>query len=195
MGLKKPAQGQVRVFGIDILKHPEKHLRRIGVQLQETKVFTKLTGRDYLEFFSRLYRHTLPVEDLIRQQDLQEFVDKPLGQVSGGQKQRIILALAIINDPDLIILDEPTIGLDPLARREFWSFIRKLQSSGKTLLFTTHYMDEVQALASQVIVLSRGKVVANGTPEQIIRLHNQSESSSLDDAYEVLVGQTQGAIA
>jgi ABC-2 type transport system ATP-binding protein len=192
MGLKKPDTGTVKVLGIDILKHPQKHLTRIGVQLQETKIFTKLTGRDYLTFFSQLYEATMPIEEVIEKLNLHDFVDQRIDDVSGGQKQRISLGLAIINNPELIILDEPTVGLDPIARKQFWHFIRALQSDGKTLLFTTHYMDEVRSLASQVLVLAGGKVIANGSPDEIVSQCTQSQQATLDDAYEILIEQSEG---
>ncbi|MBF7073486.1 ABC transporter ATP-binding protein [Glaciecola sp. MH2013] len=195
MGLKKPQSGSVSVLNIDILKHPQQHLSKIGVQLQETKVFSKLSGRDYLQFFSRLYAETLAIEEIIAKLDLEDFIDQRIDNISGGQKQRIALGLAIINNPDLIILDEPTVGLDPIARKQFWRFIKALQSDGKTLLFTTHYMDEVRSLASHVVVLANGTVVAQGTPDEIVRYSTENQQATLDDAYEILIEQSAGAQA
>jgi ABC-2 type transport system ATP-binding protein len=187
MGLRKPDSGTISVFGKDIIKKPKSHLVRLGVQLQETKVFVKLTGREYLEFFARIFPNPMDIEELITRLDMKEFIDKRLNSVSGGQKQRVALALSIINNPDIILLDEPTVGLDPLARKEFWRFIQRLKNDGKTLIFTTHYMDEAQALASHVIMLTKGKVVANGSPDEIIKKINSSKVITLDDAYEHLV--------
>lgn len=195
MGLRTADSGTVKVFNVDIAKHPKSHLKRIGVQLQETKVFPKLSGREYLNFFEKLYDNPLSVDAVIEQLDMQTFIDKPLDKVSGGQKQRVALALSIINDPDLIILDEPTVGLDPIARKEFWRFIRNLQSDGKTLLFTTHYMEEAQALASQVVMLAKGRIVAAGSPQHIVDSCQHIASATLDDAYTYLVEQSQGALA
>ena len=180
MGLRLPDSGQVRVLGHDVLKDPRGHLARIGVQLQDANLFKLLTVREYLHFFARLYPTHADLDQLATEFALDEMLDKRVSKLSGGQKQRVALAPALVNDPELVILDEPTTGLDPIARREFWSLIRRQSQRGRTVLFTTHYMDEARELAHQVLMISAGRVVAEGTPQQLIE---RAGNTTLDDAY------------
>jgi ABC-2 type transport system ATP-binding protein len=184
MGLRRPDSGTVRVLGIDIVRHPRAHVAQLGVQLQESRLFAKLRVREYLEFFADLYGRPLAIGAVAESLGLQTFLEKRIIDISGGQRQRVALALAIINDPTILILDEPTVGLDPITRREFWKLIRQLQGAGKTVLFTTHYMEEAQALATEILMISHGRIVAHGTSQEIVdaaRCHG--EAASLDDAY------------
>ena len=180
MGLRLPDRGLVHVLGHDVLKDPRSHLARIGVQLQDANLFKLLTVREYLSFFARLYPTHADLGQLATEFALDDMLDKRVSKLSGGQKQRVALALALVNDPEFVILDEPTTGLDPIARREFWELIRRQSQRGRTVLFTTHYMDEAQALADKVLMISAGRVVAEGTPRQLIE---RAGSSTLDDAY------------
>jgi ABC-2 type transport system ATP-binding protein len=194
MGLRRPDRGRVTVLGCDVVRNPRGHVERLGVQLQETRLFTKLTPREFLNFFSRIYPRLLPIEEVARRLDLTAFLDRDIGSLSGGQRRRVALALAVINDPDVIILDEPTVGLDPIARLEFWRFIRQLREDGKTLLFSTHYMEEAEALATEVLMISGGRLIAQGTAEEIIALAQAGGTTTLNEAYEYLVlGTRAGA--
>ena len=180
MGLRLPDAGQVNVLGHDVLKNPRGHLARIGVQLQDANLFKLLTVREYLDFFARLYPTHADLDNLAREFALTELLDVRVGKLSGGQRQRVALALALVNDPELVILDEPTTGLDPIARREFWALIRRQSQRGRTVLFTTHYMDEAKELADQVLMISAGRLVAEGSADQLIA---RAGSANLDDAY------------
>lgn len=180
MGLRLPDSGQVQVLGHDVLKDPRGHLARIGVQLQDANLFKLLTVREYLHFFARLYPAHADLDQLAEEFALTDMLDKRVSKLSGGQKQRVALALALVNDPELVILDEPTTGLDPIARREFWALIRRQSRRGRTVLFTTHYMDEARELADRVLMISAGRLVAAGTPDQLIE---RAGSATLDDAY------------
>ncbi|EKE87547.1 ABC transporter [Idiomarina xiamenensis 10-D-4] len=191
LNLKKPEQGAVSVFGIDILKHRKKHLPRVGAHLQEVRLFPKVSARDFLHFFQQLYQKTADVNEIIEALELTEFVDKKIGQLSGGMRQRVSLALALVNDPDLVLLDEPTVGLDPIARQEFWRLIQKLQASGKTILFTTHYMEEATTLADRVVMLHQGRVVFNGAPHDVISKAEEI-GGNLDQAYSHYVQAANG---
>jgi len=186
MGLRRPDEGRVEVLGQDIVRFPRAHVDKIGVQLQETRLFEKVSARSYIEFFRKLYSEALSTDILAKRFDLGEFLDVPIGRLSGGQRQRIALALAILNDPELVILDEPTVGLDPLARRDFWRLIGSLRSEGKTLLFTTHYMEEAEALADRIVMIASGRVVANGSATDIVRSASDRGASDLNSAYEIL---------
>ncbi len=180
MGLRLPDGGTVQVLGHDVLKEPRGHLSRIGVQLQDANLFKLLTVREYLHFFAKLYPRHADLDRLADEFALTDMLDKRVSKLSGGQKQRVALALALVNDPELVILDEPTTGLDPIARREFWSLISRQKTQGRTVLFTTHYMDEARELADRVLMISAGRLVASGTPAQIVE---RAGSATLDDAY------------
>ncbi len=194
MGLRAPAQGQVVVGGSTVTQGERGYIARLGVQLQETRFFPSLTGREYLDFFARLYPRTIPRAQLIDELGLGGFISQPMGKMSGGQRQRIALALAVINDPEIVILDEPTVGLDPIARRDFWAIIARLNDHGRrTLLFSTHYMDEATAIASHVLMLASGRVIANGTVAAIVDQARDDGATNLDDAYNILVGRSSGS--
>jgi ABC-2 type transport system ATP-binding protein len=121
--------------------------------------------------FARLYPESMPMEDLIRDFRLEELLGRETKRLSGGQRQRLLLAIALINNPDIVFLDEPTTGLDPHARRDFWSLIEKIKQQGKTILLTTHYMEEAYALCDQIIIMDTGKIIARGTPNDLLRQH------------------------
>ena len=192
MGLRRPDSGSVRVLGVDVCANPRGHVERLGVQLQESRLFPRLTPREYLQFFARLYQHSLPFEVICEELDLHPLLDRRIGQLSGGQRQRVALALAILNDPALVILDEPTVGLDPITRREFWELIQRLRGRGKTILFSTHYMEEAQVLADEILMISQGRLVAFGTaPELIAAARRLGDASTLDDAYALFAKQHQ----
>ena len=195
MGLRVPETGEVVVLGNDVIAKPKGHVKKIGVQLQESKLFFRLTPREYLRFFSRLYDNPLNPEEVAERLQISQVLDKPIRNLSGGQRQRVGLALAIINDPDLIILDEPTAGLDPIARREFWALLRSLNADGKTILFSTHYMDEAHELASQIVMIANGEVVAKGTAKQLIAATGEPRAANLDEAYEYYANRSNGVAA
>ena len=182
MGLRTPDAGQVQVLGHDVVKNPRGHVARIGVQLQESNLFKLLTVREYLAFYAKLYPRSVDLQQLAEELGLTPMLDTRVGKLSGGQKQRVSLALALINDPELVILDEPTVGLDPIMRREFWKLIQRQSRNGRTVLFTTHYMDEAHALADQVLMISNGELVASGSALQLIERAGAG-SLTLDDAY------------
>lgn len=190
MGLRAADEGHVEVLGDDVTAGKRGYVSRLGVQLQESKFFPNLTGMEYLRFFRSLYPVTMPIDSLVEQLDLGAFISKPIRAMSGGQRQRIALALAVINDPDIVILDEPTVGLDPIARRSFWDIIRRLHAGGRrTLLFSTHYMEEAAAIASDVLMISEGSLIASGGLADVIA---GAGAANLDDAYNRLVSKRTG---
>jgi ABC-2 type transport system ATP-binding protein len=144
---------------------------RSGIQFQETALQEKLTVRELLALFGSLYPTTASVPELMKLCDLGEFIDRDFKKLSGGQRQRVLLAIALVNDPDIVFLDEPTTGLDPQARRNFWELVRLIKGRGKTLLLTTHYMEEAYALCDEVAIMDRGRVIAQGEPDHLLKKH------------------------
>lgn len=193
MGLRRADQGSVSVLGCDP-SVDRSYVSRIGVQIQQTKFFGSLSGRDYIRFFERVYPVCLSMEVMLEEFELKGFIDSPLDKISGGERQRIALALAMINNPEFVILDEPTVGLDPIMRREFWTVIRRAHAGGrKTLLFSTHHMEEAEALASRVIMLAGGRIVAQGSVAQLVSMAGGA-AKNLDDAYNILVTKSAGGV-
>ena len=166
-GFREPSSGTVTVLGFDPADNTREFKEQIGIVLQETSVETELSVREALTIYGALYPRRRPVDELIDIVGLEEKADARVKTLSGGQKRRLELALGIVGDPELIFLDEPTTGFDPSARRRAWTVIENLSSLGKTILLTTHYMDEAQNLADRVAVISGGEIVAAGTPETL----------------------------
>ena len=142
---------------------------RLGIQLQETQLSDKLTVMETVRLFRSFYQHGRAVDDVIALVQLGEKTKGRVGQLSGGQKQRLALACALVGDPELLFLDEPTTGLDPQARRQLWELIDQFRATGRTTLLTTHYMDEAERLCDRVAIMDHGKVIALGTPKELIR--------------------------
>lgn len=166
-GYRRRTSGSVEVLGFDPADNARSFRERIGVVLQETSVERDLSVREALEIYGKIYPRRLPVDHLIDIVGLADKADARVKALSGGQKRRLEVALGIVGDPDLVFLDEPTTGFDPSARRQAWTVIENLASLGKTILLTTHYMDEAQHLADRVIVINEGRIVAEGTPETL----------------------------
>jgi len=165
LGLMPPHAGRVRVFGGDPT-NPENRLRT-GAMLQVGRVPETLRVREHIDLFSSYYPDPLPSAEVLAAAGLEKLADRKYAELSGGQKQRVLFALAICGNPDLLFLDEPTVGLDVEARRLLWEEIRSLVSRGKTVLLTTHYLQEADALADRIAVINRGEIIAQGTPAEI----------------------------
>jgi len=165
LGLLQPNGGKVRIFGGDPV-NPENRMRT-GAMLQVGRVPETLRVREHIDLFSSYYVNPMRRSDVLAVAGLEKLSDRKFGELSGGQKQRVLFALAICGNPDLLFLDEPTVGLDVEARRMLWDEIRQLVQRGKTVLLTTHYLQEADALADRVAVLNKGEIVAEGTPAEI----------------------------
>ena len=165
LGLLQPNSGKVRVFGGDPV-NPQNRMRA-GAMLQVGKVPETLKVREHIDLFSSYYPNPLPLHEVLAAAGLERLSDRKFGDLSGGQRQRTLFALAICGNPDLLFLDEPTVGLDVEARRALWEEIRRLVELGKTVLLTTHYLEEADALADRVAVISQGAIIAEGTPAEI----------------------------
>src|SRR5947207_4640103 len=170
-GLRAPDRGAVRVLGLD----PQRDLRalqeRIGVQLQEAQLQKRITLREAVDFWASLYRKPVNGDRLIERLGLSDKRNAWFMTLSGGQKQRLFIAVALINDPELVFLDELTTGLDPQARRAIWDLVRGIRGRGKTVFLTTHLMEEAERLCDRVAIIDRGRIIDIGTPEELIRRH------------------------
>ena len=165
LGLMTSDSGKVRVFGDDPV-NPETRIRT-GAMLQVGRVPETLRVREHIDLFSSYYPSPMRPEDVLAAAGLEELRDRQFGELSGGQRQRVLFALAVCGNPDLLFLDEPTVGLDVEARRLLWEQIRRLVSRGKTVLLTTHYLQEADALADRIVVINQGEIIAQGSPAQI----------------------------
>jgi ABC-2 type transport system ATP-binding protein len=166
-GYRGRSGGEVRVLGLDPAHVDRGWRERIGIVLQESKMHPELTVRESLELFAGYYRSPRDVADTIGLTGLSEKADDRVGRLSGGQQRRLDVALALIGDPELLFLDEPTTGFDPSARRRAWKVVASLRDLGKTVFLTTHYMEEAQALADRVAIIAAGRIVAQGSPGEL----------------------------
>jgi ABC-2 type transport system ATP-binding protein len=167
-GLLEPTSGEVEVLGRTWQSHPRELREWLGISLQETRLSEKLTVRETLQLFSSFYRRPTPVEAVLDELSLQEKADALVGKLSGGQKQRLAVATALVADPKILFLDEPTTGLDPQSRRQLWDIIRQFQKRNGTVLLTTHYMDEAERLCDRIAIIDHGQIIAAGTPPELI---------------------------
>ncbi|HRD66891.1 MAG TPA: ABC transporter ATP-binding protein [Candidatus Competibacter sp.] len=167
-GIQQPTSGIIRYRGEPL---GSRFREDIGIMFQATALQDYITGRENLRMFGSFYRRTLPLAELIDACALGEFLDRDTRKLSGGQRQRLLLAIALINDPELIFLDEPTTGLDPQARRNFWELVHRIKARGKTLLLTTHYMEEAYQLCDEIAIMDHGRIIAQGTPRELLAAH------------------------
>jgi ABC-2 type transport system ATP-binding protein len=167
-GLHAPDGGTVEVFGLDVARHSNSIKQRIGVQLQSVSLYPRLTVTELLDLFGSFFEHHLPTKQLIDAVDLGERAKARSMDLSGGQQQRLSIALALINDPELVFLDEPTTGLDPQARRSLWDLVKGLQARGKSVMLTTHYMEEAAELCDRVAIMDHGHILEMGTVPELI---------------------------
>ncbi|HDS29241.1 MAG TPA: ABC transporter ATP-binding protein [Candidatus Acetothermia bacterium] len=180
-GLRRPDHGEIHIQGLDARTQRREILEIIGVQLQSTSLYDRIRVREALLLFAGYYRSPVPVEGLLQTFSLEEKQRAYVHQLSGGQKQRLALALALVNDPKLVFLDEPTTGLDPQARRSMWEAILSLRDEGRTVVLTTHFMEEAETLCRRVAIMDHGKMIALDTPDALIA------DAGLESAVEVAV--------
>jgi ABC-2 type transport system ATP-binding protein len=167
-GLRPADSGSVTVLGMDVAKDSRAVKERVGVQPQSPALFPSLTVRETIRFFRRLYKKSLPTAQIVELASLQESHNILFRNLSGGQQQRLSVSLAFVNDPEIIFLDEPTTGLDPQARRAMWDVIETFQRAGKTVVLTTHYMEEAQRLCDRIAIMDYGKIIALDSPQRLI---------------------------
>ena len=186
-GYRKRDGGEVEVLGTDPARAGGDWREQIGVVLQSSAMYETLTPTEMLRLFAGYYREPRPVEEVIELVGLQEKRDERVRRLSGGQRRRLDLGLALVGDPELIFLDEPTTGFDPAARRRAWETIRGLRGLGKTILLTTHYLDEAEQLADRVAVLAQGQIVASGAPAELTGSVPDTEIRYRENGREVVL--------
>jgi ABC-2 type transport system ATP-binding protein len=175
-GLRKPDSGEVSVLGIDVIGHPDDLRPRIGVSLQTAALYPKLNVVEVLELFRGFYPSGRPVDELVELMDLGEKRKSRTQDLSGGQRQRLSVALALVNDPELVFLDEPTTGMDPAARRMLWDVVLGLKQRGRSVLLTTHYMEEAEILCDRLAIMDHGRILEAGTVDELVsrRFHERA---------------------
>ncbi len=189
-GISKPDSGQILYRGAPI---GPSFREKTGIQFQDTALQDHLTVHELLDLFGSLYPSRLPEAELSKLCDLSELLDKDPEKLSGGQRQRALLALALVNDPDVVFLDEPTTGLDPQARRNFWDLARAIKKRGKTVILTTHYMEEAYALCDEVAIVDKGRIIAQGTPDALLKKHFDGVVIELEGE-EIMTNDVEGAL-
>lgn len=167
-GLTDPDSGEMEILGLNWKQNGAEIRARIGVQLQSTSLFNKITPREALTLYGGYYPKARAANELLELVQLTDKADAYHITLSGGQMQRLALAMALVNDPELVFLDEPTTGLDPQARQSLWDVVRQIQAEGRTVILTTHYMDEAEALCDRLAIMDHGKVLTEGTPAELI---------------------------
>ncbi|MGC2110233.1 MAG: ABC transporter ATP-binding protein [Candidatus Korobacteraceae bacterium] len=167
-GLLAPTSGEVEVLGRTWRTDARELREWLGISLQETRLSEKLTVRETLQLFASFYRHSTSIEAVLEELSLEEKADTWVGKLSGGQKQRLAVATALVANPKILFLDEPTTGLDPQSRRQLWDIVRRFQQRDGTVLLTTHYMDEAERLCDRLAIIDHGQIIAEGTPAELI---------------------------
>ncbi len=167
-GLRQPDGGSVLVAGLDPIADRAKFVHKIGVQLQEVGIPPRMKAREALHLFAALYRTSISLSELSDELGLDGILSKPYGSLSGGQKRRVNIALALVGDPEILFLDEPTAGLDPEYRFRFWEYLRRQNARGMTIVATTHYLEEAREYCDAVLLINEGRVVTSGPPERLI---------------------------
>ena len=180
LGTKSPDEGTVEILGLDPVKDRRKVFEKVGVQFQESAYQDKITVGELCESTAALYKHPANYEELLTRFDLSEKKKSQVNELSGGQRQRLFIVLALIPNPEILFLDELTTGLDAKARREVWKYLEKLKQEGMTILLTSHFMDEVEILCDQILIIKKGKCVFYGTVEEAVAI---SPEGKLEDAY------------
>lgn len=170
-GLRTPDAGEIRILGWDTRRDLDRLKESIGIQLQATGLYHQLTVTEVIDLFGSFYRRRLATGDLVKLLGLEEKARTRNRDLSGGQQQRLSLALALVNDPDLVFLDEPTTGLDPQARHTIWDVIARLRERGKTVLLTTHFMEEAERLCDRVAIMDHGRIIALDSPQALVRTY------------------------
>lgn len=190
-GILPPTSGHIELFGQPASKALYK---RVGIQFQNTALPDYLKVRETLAMFASFYDQPMALDELISLCSLEEFVDQDARKLSGGQRQRMLLAMALVNEPDLVFLDEPTTGLDPQARRNFWSLIQAVKARGKSIVLTTHYMDEAEVLCDDIAIMDKGRIIERGSPTELLGRHFegvmlQIPSANMDQAVDGVTWQ------
>ncbi|MDE3270111.1 MAG: ABC transporter ATP-binding protein [Pseudomonadota bacterium] len=198
VGIVSPDVGSIELFGNPYhakIANKRAVLQDVGILSQDTKLYQKLTIKETLDLFASLYNHNIPVPTLIEQLNLEDKATKRLEHLSGGERQRAYLGAALVGDPKLIFLDEPTTGLDPISRKNVWDIISVLKKDGRSIFLTTHYMEEAEYLADDIAVIEKGSVIARGSPQQLITEHTPESIISLQLQHTTTVADLKPLLA
>jgi ABC-2 type transport system ATP-binding protein len=179
-GLRQPDGGEVSVLGVDVSRDADALKPRIGVSLQTAALYPKLTVTELIDLFRSFYPRSRPTPEIVDALELGERRNARSEVLSGGQRQRLAVALALVNEPELVFLDEPTTGLDPAARRSLWDIVRGLKASGRSVLLTTHYMEEAEILCDRLAIMDHGRILEMGTVEELVSKHFQERTIRFD---------------
>ncbi len=190
--------GEVMLNGLNVKNQPQEVKRVIGVQLQSSSFFDKLNLKELLELFGEMYGRQVNPMQLLAEVELEDKVKAQVGQLSGGQKQRFSIAAALVNEPVVLFLDEPTTGLDPQSRRHLWGVIKRIRSEGKTIVLTTHYMEEAEELCDRVAIMDQGRIIALDKPQELVNQllaggfskERVERLANLEDVFLNLTGHT-----
>ncbi len=200
-GLRDPDKGKVTVLGMDVARVPKDVKQKIGVQLQAPSLLPRLQVQEILKLFASFYERSLPIDELLEMLSLTESRKVLVRNLSGGQQQRLSVAAALVSDPEIAFLDEPTTGLDPQARRDLWKVIEDMSARGKTVFLTTHYMEEAERLCDRIAIIDEGKIIAMASPRELISAHTEEKAIRFDmspppdkDTLLALAGATNVAI-
>jgi ABC-2 type transport system ATP-binding protein len=189
--LRKPTSGQVSVLGYDVRTKSKEIKRKVGILPQDFNTYDRLTVKENIEYYGGMFDRSIPTQELLDAVNLNSKRDELFKNLSGGLKQRVGVAIAMVNDPEVIFLDEPTTGLDPKARREVWEVVRGLKAKGKTVILTTHYMEEAEVLSDRLAIMDNGRFIAYDTPKSIIQQHGSGNlcivKGGNDDVLRALV--------
>lgn len=177
-GIRKPTGGSILYRGLPLSR---RFRDEMGIQFQTTAVPDYLTVREILELFSKFYSKTVPIEEVSETCSLGTFLDRDSRKLSGGQRQRMLLAVALVNDPEILFLDEPTTGLDPQSRRNFWHIVDAIKARRKTIILTTHYMEEAYILCDDIVIMDQGRIIAEGPPKRLLEKHYKGMLISLPE--------------
>jgi ABC-2 type transport system ATP-binding protein len=188
-GLREPDGGEVVIDGFSVVQEKERVRRIIGIQLQSTSLFEKLSVKEMLHLYASFYTHSVQTDVILKQMKLEDKKNEWVKSLSGGQKQRLAIGLALIHDPKIVFLDEPTTGLDPQARRSLWDVVLALKQQGKTILLSTHYMEEAHVLCDRLAIMDQGKIIAMDTPDRLIQQLN------MESAIHFEWGESSGVFA
>ena len=197
-GMRTPTEGTAAIDGIDVTTDPRAVKARIGVQLQSSAFFSNLNILELVSLFGHMYGQNVDAREILEKVELTEKVKSQFKELSGGQKQRLSIAASLVNDPVVMFLDEPTTGLDPQARRHMWDLVKMLQADGKTIVMTTHYMEEAEELCDRVAIMDKGSIVALAEPDSLIdsllesgfQKEKAAKGANLEDVFLNLTGKS-----
>ncbi|NWO15013.1 ABC transporter ATP-binding protein [Virgibacillus sp.] len=190
VGLRPFNHGTIKIKGLDILADRDKIIKQVGIQPQEANLFPRLSIHETMQLFASFYRDSQSYKEIIEMLDLERIKNKRIKSLSTGQKQRLLVALSLIGDPSLIILDEPTTGIDPQIKQLIWKVLQQVKTHNKSILLSTHNMEEAEKICDRISILHNTKIITTGTPKEIITNHRKTMNDTLEDVFLILTGSS-----